>query len=490
MHNPKNIFGKKFEKESAYRVIDFKTESFLKSNKVVTQKYTVWNIIPKTLLEEFQKLPYFWMIFLMAVEFSPYCEKISLKLSVSIPLGLMLLSRLYQNIKIARIQYLHDKEINNRWYQVFDETDFCIKKSQDIKVSDLVLIKAYETMPADGIILAVDSDTNEAYADIKGIQGTENLIIKKPVKETQTFIVYDGMKIIELIKHIENAKVIQPCKSLTKLHGKIKIKGNPHVTHLKQENFILAGSKIVNCSWVLTLVVYTGNNTKIWQNCSSSNNFWKISKYDMMFNIIMMYSFIVMISAIVLCLLIKYFYYDIELGNSVQELFFNFVILFSCLLPISFFVLLRIVKYTQTWLILRQESQKNQSSLSITNPKVLEDLGKVEYIITEKSGILTETLLLVQACIVQKSIYAYKENHESAAKNFNQKESESYRLLYEKNGFSHKESGKNFANLKDDIQNETLTIEKQYFFVGIIMCNQMTLNFDKCISVDVRVLGC
>lgn len=65
---------------------------------------------------------------------------------------------------------MHDKKINNRWYQVFNETDFCIKKFQDIKVSDLVLLKAYETMSADGIVLAIDSDTNETYVDIKGIQ--------------------------------------------------------------------------------------------------------------------------------------------------------------------------------------------------------------------------------------------------------------------------------------------------------------------------------
>lgn len=38
-------------------------------------------------------------------------------------------------------------------------------------------------MSADGIVLAIDSDTNETYVDIKGIQGTEDLIKKKPSKK-------------------------------------------------------------------------------------------------------------------------------------------------------------------------------------------------------------------------------------------------------------------------------------------------------------------
>ncbi|OMJ85620.1 hypothetical protein SteCoe_13034 [Stentor coeruleus] len=483
MHSRNYIPGKKLEKESAYRVIDLSAGFFFKTNKVTTQKYSIWNIVPKTLLEEFQKLPYFWMIFLMIVEFTPYCEKISLKLSVSLPLGLMLLSRLFQNIKIARVQYFHDKEINDRCYQVFNETDFCTKKSQDIRVSDLVLIKANEIIPADGILLAVDSDTNIAYVDIKGVQGTADLVKKRPVKETQAFIVYDGMSIVELIRHIENAKVIQPCQSFTKLRGKIKIKGNPHVTHLKQENFILAGSKIVNFSWVLILVTYTGKDAKIWQNCRSCNNFWKLSKYDLTFNIMMMFNFTVMISAIILCLLINVFFYDLELGSTLQELFFNFVILFNCLLPISLFLLLRIVKYVQTFIILRQESQKSHSALSITNPKILDDLGKVEYIITEKTGVLTETLLLVQTCIIQNSIYMHKESYELTKENLNQKESDLSPLINEQNDLPHK-TIKSFEILKADIQNEMLTIEKQYFFVGIMMCNQIQPDFDKCIGID------
>ncbi|OMJ84449.1 hypothetical protein SteCoe_14400 [Stentor coeruleus] len=488
MRNRNFIFGKKLEKESAFRVIDFNTISTFKSNKVITQKYTFWNIIPKTVLEEFQKLPYIWMIFLMAVEFSPYCEKISLKISVALPLGLMILSRLYQNIKIARIQYYFDKELNNRWYQVFNETDFCMKKSQDISVCDLVLIKVNEIMPADAIILAVDSDTNEVFIDLKGVQGKIDLVKKKPVKETQTFIVYDGMSIVELLRHIENVKVIQPCQSFARFHGKIKIKSNPHVTHLKQDNFIPAGAKIINCSWVLTLVTYTGKDTKMWLNCSP-NNFLKFSKYDKTFNIMMMVSFTIMIFAILLCFLINYFFYNLELGSTGQELFFNFVILFSCLLPISFILLIRIIKYTQTWLILRHESKKKQSSISIPNPKIIEDLGKVEYIITEKTGILTDNDLQVQTCIIQRSVYMCKENYEFYETNtLNHRDSDISPLINESNRLAYKIPINTFENLKISIQNEMLTVEKQYFFVGIIMCNQLLPNFDKCISIDDHVI--
>ncbi|OMJ88768.1 hypothetical protein SteCoe_9233 [Stentor coeruleus] len=481
MPNRNLMFRKKLEKESAYRVIDFNTDLNFKSNKVVTQTYTFWNIIPKTFLEEFQKLSYFWLIFLMAVEFSPYCNKISLKISVALPLGIMLLSRLNQNIKIAWIQYKHDKEINSRWYQTFDDSDFCLKQSQDLKVGDLILAKSNDIIPVDGIILAVDSDINEVYTSIKGVQGVTNLIKKKPIKETQNFVVYDGMNIVELIKKIEHVKVNTPCKSFTKLRGKIKIKGDPHVTRLTLENFILTGTQIIDCNWVLILSVYTGKDAKIWHNLFNKNK-PRQSKFDKNMNFGMIVNFIIMISAILLCFFIGFYYYNDNIKDTGEELFLNYVILFGFVMSLSFYMVIRLIKYTQTHIILRNEFKSDNNCLSINNFKVLESLGQVEYILTEKSGILTEPELTIQTCIIQNTIYMGKEFSEPSERTpLNRNESDEN---YADSESMTKHNINSVETLKLEMQDENLDTKKLYFSIGMIMCNQFLPNSDKAIGED------
>ena len=60
-----------YEKDPNYRTIDFlnQTETLLKDNKVESSHYTILNVIPKTIFQEFKNISFFWYVTLIGFRF-------------------------------------------------------------------------------------------------------------------------------------------------------------------------------------------------------------------------------------------------------------------------------------------------------------------------------------------------------------------------------------------------------------------------------------
>ena len=70
---------KKLHKNVFDRHIDFTFPTNYPNNKIRIQSYTVLNILPKTLLEEFQNISCVWFLFVIAIEFSSFSQSLSLR---------------------------------------------------------------------------------------------------------------------------------------------------------------------------------------------------------------------------------------------------------------------------------------------------------------------------------------------------------------------------------------------------------------------------
>jgi magnesium-transporting ATPase (P-type) len=161
---------------------------------------------------------------------------------------------------------------------------FTVKKITDIVVGDFVLVQNKEIIPADLVLLAVDSLESACFVDVSGIIGGQNLIKKVPVKETQSFISQDGYDAVNLFRHIEDVKVSQPNSSFMKFSGKIKMKGNPKAIKIGIDNLLLREAQMTGSSWAVGLVVYTGMETKFWIN-SKKEDIFKSSKMSKTINL-------------------------------------------------------------------------------------------------------------------------------------------------------------------------------------------------------------
>ena len=395
-----NQASKKQEKESSYRVIDFSnaSRSNFKSNKIESHGSSFLQIIPATIFIEFQKVSYSVFLFIIILQLSRYTNELSLNWSSLFPFSILILDSLIQNtLKAINLKKL-DKQRNSLEAQVLKENNFEWIPLQEVQVGDLVIISKEESVCADILILATDSGEDSCFIDTQEILGGKDLTKKKVVKEVQNFISQEGQDLINLLNHIENIKVTQPSPSFQHFSGKIKMLGNPKAIKLSIENLLLRESKIVSNQWVVGIVLYAGVETKVWIN-GLKKSLVQVSEFHRKLNNIMIINIILMIFYIFTSFGLGYAY-----ENNYRDLwyyeFINQFYLYYTFVPVSIYFYLRVIKDISRFYINWRDDK-----IFIENFKLFENIGKVEYVLAGKSGILTEDELKVQVCVLKNRIW-------------------------------------------------------------------------------------
>ena len=355
-------------------------------------------MIPETIFREFQKVSYTVFLFIIILQLSRYTTELSLNWSTIFPFLLLILDSLIQNTLKAIYLKKLDKQRNFMEAQVLKENSFEWIPSQEIQVGDLVIISKEESVCADILLLATDTGEDSCFVDMQEILGGKDLTKKRVVKEVQTFISQEGQDISNLLNHIENIKVAQPSPAIQHFSGKIKMLGNPKAIKLSIENLLLRESKIVSNQWVVGIVVYAGVETKVWIN-GLKNSLLKVSEFHRKLNNIMLINIILLFVLVFTSFGLAYSYKNNERGLWSFELINQFYLYFT-LVPVSIYFFLRVIKDISRFYINWRDDKIN-----VENFQLFENLGKVEFILAGKSGVLTEDELKVQACVLKKRIW-------------------------------------------------------------------------------------
>jgi magnesium-transporting ATPase (P-type)/class 3 adenylate cyclase len=459
MRNFNQNFGRASEKESTYRRIDFRNQfpAHFKDNRVASYNYSVPSLLLTTIYQEFWNISYFWLIPLTVLELTFHEVALSLRLSSLVPVVLLLLYAISRNLRMLFKRYQVDKVKNDSIVQVLVQGAFAPKKSKEVTVGDILLIKNKEIVPADILLLGVDNSNSEIFVDVTSVIGGKNLTRKKPVKETQTYINTDGAGIISLYKHIESIRISHPNNSFTEFSGKIKIKGNPRAIKLELDNLIIRGTKVAG-DWIVGLAVYTGMDTKIWLN-SRQGPVVRFTKTNKLLNILMLFNFALILVYLFLSFGLSYYNNSI-IKDSWSDLLVYNLFLFNNLVPGSLVISLKISKFLQMVLFNRKNPE-----IVIENARVFEDLGKIEYILAGKSGILIENYLKVQTCIIKTKIFNLTDEPESSSL-YNQ---ESY-LIDSDIGARQESKIQNFTDLVGKIKRDGFDSETWVFILGLTLC--------------------
>ena len=481
MKHRKDLFKKQKEKQVSYRQIDIDYNEERSFNRVSTQTFTSLTLFPKTLLELFENFAFLWFVFLLSISLTRYIKNLSVKISAALSLFILVTFRLVQNGLLARSQYYHDKKLNEASAAVFTGTDFTLINSGELREGDLILIKKGESCPADSLILAVDSELNEAYVEIKKITGCEDFLKKRAVKETQSFVVYDGMNISELKDKLEYVKIVHQSPNLKAVDGKIKVKGSPKVVLTTNENYLMAGSRVEQCGWVLCLVLYCGNDSKRWLGYDRSLTF-KNSKLSYWVNICLFFNFGILVFYVILNSTLGSQYKELDYKDTTIDLVFNTIVLYGHLVPITLYLGIEIMSFIKCQ-ILNFRNKKFQ----VHNQNALKNLGKAEYILMEKSGVLVNGETLVQACLVDKDVYFDNSNGSDILEHGQNSLEIEYHSSSSSSNFSgHKD---NFEDLKNDVVGVSCSKDKHLFGVALIVCNSYMSNESQdCTTEDDEAL--
>ena len=240
------------------------------------------------------------------------------------------------------------------------------------------------------------------------------------------------------------------------VESKIKFKNNPRVVHTSFDNFVLGGSELVDSEWILCLIVYVGFDTKKWIN------YKKVipdsqSSLDHQLNICLLINFIILALFVLLTCFLGVHFESLKFEDTSIDLVFYSIVIYGNLVPVTLYLCMQVFRSISS---IKLTISNYPHSPSIINTNIIDDLGKVEYIITEQSGVLTDTQVKVQACFVSNCLYKEElqdsqEGHISDSEG-NEQVSITNKSLQDFENFT-------FEHLRNEINAENCPVEKRLF---------------------------
>ena len=292
-----------------------------------------------------------------------------------------MLKELYDDIN-RRIQ---DKKINSTLITILKKNEInntlekISKPASGLLVGDILEIKKNMRIPADLIVLKTynESNENQAYIRTDQLDGETDWKLRKAPDITQK------MEEIDLINLEAKIECGAPSKLIYNFEGIFKLK-NGQREPLNLENTMWA-STVLASQKIIGIVIYTGKESRVKMNSSSPK--LKIGILDEELNITNIYLFCFMFILSLIITILK----GINLSFQTLFCFIKFIILFSSIIPISLRVNLDVSK---TWFSLAINRDKEIPETIARNSNIPEELGRISYIFSDKTGTLTKNEMI------------------------------------------------------------------------------------------------
>ena len=409
----------------------------LRNNYISTTKYNILTFLPKGLFYQFSRLANVYFLFITIIQSIPLISPLN-SLTAIVPLifvlGVSMIREAIEDIS----RYKYDTLSNDEEVVVLREGKFVKSQSKTLKNGEIVLIYENKSIPADMIILDSGMSDGQCYVETSSLDGEKNLKLKIANQKIVGLIskrrIHESKKKLEMDKLNDSMnfffsgfiQVIQPNANLNQIEGKVNIFIMENNIITKEENFlininefILKGSILKNTNWIIGAIIYTGMDNKIILNSKKPR--LKISKVELKMNhcLIGIFIFLVLFS-----LLYSYYHYYLYKRNKkycnnfvpldksiTMDCFINFFtyfLLFNTFIPISLIVTIEIIKMAQGIFIQWDAKLYSKNSHCFCKAKTVsinEELGKVNFIFSDKTGTLTQNKLVFKYCIIGSKLY-------------------------------------------------------------------------------------
>ena len=444
------------------------------SNKEENHKYSLIFFIPIVLFNQFKNFGNFFYLLLTISQFFPVLEVgffFTYVAPLSLVVGFSMLKELYDDIK-RRIQ---DKKINSTLIMTLsvsnmdnENVDLIPKKAADLNIGDIIELKKDCRVPADIVVLKTfnDSEENQAFIRTDQLDGETDWKLRKAPGVSQSKSEADIMNIKGYIEYEP------PSKLIYNFNGVINYRDNQGMMQrepLNLENTMWA-STVVASKKIIGIVLYTGKETRAQMNSSTPK--YKVGISDKEINILNVYLAIFMLALSIIIIILK--------GWNIVT-FIKFIILFSAIIPISLRVNLDVCK---TWFSYVISTDKNIPETIARNSTIPEELGRISYVFSDKTGTLTKNEMVFKNIAMESEIFG--EEHFEDLKNILSDECNIYDApLLDVLGVAKKDIGENSNNLIDiDTSSSNISKSKKRrrersklirdCITSMVLCNNVT----------------
>lgn len=351
------------------------------SNAISNAKYNPVLFIPVILYEQFK---FFFNLYFLLVALSQIIPalRIGYLSSYIVPLAFVLTVTMMKEAGDDITRRKRDSEQNNERYEVLNRLssitqDVTTIQSKNLKVGDLVRLHKDRRIPADMILLQSSDANGEAFIKTDQLDGETDWKLRIACSATQP--------ITDVNKLTNNLSLIvdKPTKSIHQFQGKAILhqdSSNTKTIPLSVDQTLWANTVLASGT-AIGIVVYTGVETRQMLNTTMSGV--KIGLLELEINNL----------SKILCVTVGLLSVGLVLahGFPLKPTWYidilRFLILFSSIIPVSLRVNLDLAKSVYASHIQKDTEIPNTVVRTSTIP---EDLGRIEYLLSDKTGTLTQ----------------------------------------------------------------------------------------------------
>ena len=387
------------------RVVGFRDQSYNKtlwSNKEENHKYNILSFLPTVIYNQFKQFGNFFYLSLTLSQFIPEL-KVGFLFAYLSPLCVVIvvsllkelsddINRRIQDLKTnsTKITTIHFYKKNRKSNK---EMKRSLKSSSKLKIGDIIELKKDERVPADIIVLKTfnESEDNQSFIKTDQLDGETDWKLRKAPGLTQKLKENEILVLNGVIQYEPPSKFIYNFEGLLVVKNE---EGNIIKEALGLENTMWANT-VVASQKVIGIVIYTGKETRARMNSSSPKI--KIGILDQELNMVTFYLFCIMLLVAMLLTSLKGIY------PKMFFTFFKFIVLFCAIIPIALRVNLVISKSFFSFVINRDKSIPETIARNSTIP---EELGRISYIFSDKTGTLTKNEMIFKKIAMETDLFS------------------------------------------------------------------------------------
>ena len=335
------------------------------------------------------------------------------------PLIVILSLTAYKEASDDIARYKRDKEFNERMVPKLSAGGQLVDcMSQDIRPGDIIRVNRNEELPCDVLLLKSSDPKGSAYVMTANLDGETDLKLKKAIASTQamdlTALAAHNGALVCLPPnpdiHKFDSYYVQAAAMSSKAPGDLAAcSAAGDKTALSINNAMWQATHCKNCDWILGMAMYTGMETRVGCNRKPAATKW--CQVDNFINRCAIMIFIFQLSVAICFGVIgsmkngeggeyqKHYYLAWETETEWYEPFLiplRYLLLMSYMIPLSMKVTLDFTKMYYAKLVdwdVDMFDTEQMVGARAASSAILEDLGQIGYVLTDKTGTLTQNVM-------------------------------------------------------------------------------------------------